>query len=468
MPLATSVMHYLQRNGVPWQQVLHDRVGNLPAALEVTGLQRDAVVVAELFIDAKGVLMAVLPYGQQANVALLNEQLKRRLQKLTNKQAAAVFRDCEPGSCPPVASAYGIMAVGEAELLKRDVVYMQSGCHTTLIKLEKEAFHRLLASVRLVNGCACAAAGDATVGDQAGVSADMACGGEKQITARLKAIYRLPPMPAIAAKIMRLTSDPRSSIDSLVAVIDQDPSLAAQMIREARSPLYGFRGQIHSVREAVIRVLGYERVSQMAMAIAALKAFDVPVEGRLGLPQIWRHALLGAVLAQKLALHMPAGLVDPALVYLGALLHNFGLLLLGHLFRPEYLLLSRRAEQEPETSLVQLEKQALGMGGAKELVGLGHGRLGAILLEHWNLPPEVVTVARHHQHVEYAGPHQETVWLVQLANALLKDLALGDDLEPEDPLHHARLLAIDPAVVFEIYEQLKLASTTIDPAVGSH
>ena len=65
MPLATSVMHYLQRQGVAWQQVLHDRVGSLPAALERAGLPHHEVVVAELFIDAKGVLMAVVPADQR-------------------------------------------------------------------------------------------------------------------------------------------------------------------------------------------------------------------------------------------------------------------------------------------------------------------------------------------------------------------------------------------------------------------
>jgi HD-like signal output (HDOD) protein len=387
---------------------------------------------------------------------------------MTQKQAAVVFKDCEPGSFPPLAGAYGVTAICEPELLKNEVVYMQSGCHTTLIKLEKSAFQQLMANVRMLSGCTCNAVLPEATNEALSVyhATPESQSDETALKARLKSIYRLPPMPDMAVKILKLTTDKRSSVDSLAAVIEQDPSLAAQMVKEASSPLYGFKGQIQSVKEAVVRVLGFERVCQIAMAIAAARAFDVPAEGRLGLQQLWRHALHSAVLAQKLALQMSRQDLDPALVYLSALLHNFGLLLMGHMFRPDYLLLSSKADQEPETELASVEQHALGMGGARELVGLGHGKLGAILLQQWNLPPEAVAVARHHQHPGYEGPHQDYIVLVQLANCLLKELQLGDDLKPDDPVYYSRRLGIDSALVFEIFEQLKASSASIDQIAG--
>lgn len=456
MPVAARVIQYFQRSGITWQQVLHDRVGNLESALQTAGLSRAQVVVGELLVDARGALLSLVPFGCQTDVKTLNQSMRRQFQPVNARQLGIIFKDCEPGSLPPIGGAYGVPSVCDARLAACETLYMQSGCHTTLIKLEREGLQRLIGLVRLVEGCSepLPEAGCRLTSE--GFSADEVPAVEgRGLRERLHSVYRLPPMPAVATQIMQITRDQRSNVEALAGAIEQDPSLAAQMIREARSPLYGFRGTIHTVRDAVVRVLGYDRVSQLAIAIAASKAFEVPREGRLGLDQFWSHSLHCAVLAQKLAQQLGKPELSPASVYLAALLHNFGLLLLGHLFRPEYLLLSRKAEQSPETELGELERNVLGMGGASELIGLGHGELGAALLEHWQLPEEAVVAARYHTCLDYQGEYQEIVVLVQLANCLLKEMGLGDDLCPDDPLYYARRLGLDSALVFEIFEQLK-------------
>ncbi|MBK8973758.1 MAG: HDOD domain-containing protein [Hahellaceae bacterium] len=462
MPVAARVIQYFQRSGIAWQQVLHDRVGNLESALQTAGLCRSQVVVGELLVDARGALLSLVPFGCQTDVKSLNQSMRRQFQPVNSRQLSIIFKDCEPGSLPPIGGAYGVPSVCDARLAACETLYMQSGCHTTLIKLEREGLQRLIGLVKLVDGCS-ETLPETTGGPgpfTGGVAGEPMASEGRGLRERLHSVYRLPPMPAVATQILQITRDQRSNVEALAGAIEQDPSLAAQMIREARSPLYGFRGTIQTVRDAVVRVLGYDRVSQLAIAIAASKAFDVPRDGRLGLDQFWRHSLHCAVLAQKLAQQLGKPELSPASVYLAALLHNFGLLLLGHLFRPEYLLLSRKAEQSPETELGELERTVLGMGGASELIGLGHGELGAALLEHWQLPAEAVTTARYHTCLDYQGEHEDVVVLVQLANCLLKDMGMGDDLCPDDPLYYSRRLGLDSALVFEIFEQLKASYST--------
>src|SRR5690606_39505228 len=123
--------------------------------------------------------------------------------------------------------------------------------------------------------------------------------------------------------------------------------------------------------------------------------------------------------------------LQPSTAYLCGLLHNFGLLLIGHLFKPEFVMLNKLAAKDPEVPLAVLEKQIVGMGGAQELIALGHGAIGAVLLEHWNLPAEVCTVAAMHHAEGYWGECAGYVHVVQLANSLLKDLAIGDDRSEE-------------------------------------
>ena len=170
----------------------------------------------------------------------------------------------------------------------------------------------------------------------------------------------------------------------------------------------------------------------MAVGLAAGKAFKNPHGGPLGLDAFWRHATYTACMAQELARRMPPRQRPKlGLVYLSGLLHNFGFLLLGHLFPPEFAMLNRLVSAHPEAPVTLLERQVLAMGDAKALVGIGHARLGAWLLHTWDLPEEaVVTVAHHHQE-DYDGDHAEYVLLVLLADRMARRVGLGDG-ESED------------------------------------
>ncbi|AZZ93668.1 HDOD domain-containing protein [Hahella sp. KA22] len=462
MPLASRVMQYLNRQGVPYQQIHHDRAGNIDAALRAAEVLPDCVAVAEILVDAKGVVMAITEFGTQMNLEALNGAIRRNLQRLTGRQADRLFRDCEPGSHPPIASAYGVHAVCDERLFAKEQIYIQSGCHNTLLRLDRESFQRVMSSaIKLKQGC-CEAQAMNPLSSDTPESPDVGEANAERVAERLKRLYKLPPMPTVATRILQATSDPDATAGELAAIIEQDPSLAAQIMRQARSALYGYRGKLESVKDAVMRVLGFERVSQLALSISASKAFDLPNEGPLGIVCFWRHALHVSLLAQRLAFHVPDERINPSLAYLTGLLHNFGILLLGHLFRPEYTMLNKLAEADPMTELAVLEKQVLGMGGAKELVGLGHGMLGSILLEHWRLPKEVSMTAAGHQVKDYHGPYEDYVLLIQLSNCLLKELELGDDQVPDDPVYYAKRLDIQPEIVFEVFEQLKQSSDSLN------
>lgn len=248
------------------------------------------------------------------------------------------------------------------------------------------------------------------------------------IAARLQKLYRLPPMPALALRILELTANPEATAKQLAEVIELDPSMTAQLMRYARSALFGYRGQINSVQDAVARVLGFERVAHVAMGIAAVKAFDVPREGPLGIDQFWRHSLYCAFLSAGLARRCGA---EPGMAYMCGLLHNFGLLLIGHLLPAEYARLSELREAQPEASMQQLEQQIFG-GADHSMVAVGHGTIGGVLHRLWNLPGPVIKAAAMHQRGEHSGEHQLYVSAVMLANALLKDIGIGDELVPDD------------------------------------
>jgi len=253
--------------------------------------------------------------------------------------------------------------------------------------------------------------------------------GERQVVAdaqlplldlktRLASIDRLPVMPEMTRKIFAISMDPNGSVDDLVKIVELDPSLSAQIMCYARSPFFNYRGKIDSIDVAISRVLGYTTALNLALGATASKPFKIPRNIPLGLDAYWRGAVFNAALSQALSCSLPAEIRLPAgLAYLAGLLHNFGFLLMGHLFKAEFLVLNKYVACNPGRNIVDIEQ---------EVLGVGHGEIGALLMAEWNLPDEVVVAAREHHNKEYYGPHAVYANLVQLSSYILKKQGLGD------------------------------------------
>jgi len=250
-----------------------------------------------------------------------------------------------------------------------------------------------------------------------------------EVADQLQKLYRLPPMPALALRILRMTTDTDASARDLADLVEFDPSMTAQIMRYAGSALFNYPGQINSVQEAVTRVLGFDRVAHIALGIASVRAFEIPRQGMLGMDEFWRHSLYCAFICQRMAARCGE---DKGLAYLCGLLHNFGLLLIGHLFPSEFEELNQLRESNPEASMHSLEQQVFGAGDQQQLLAVGHGAIGGILHRLWQLPAPVVKAAGMHQHPGYHGEHEHYVLMVQLANGLLKERRIGDEFNPDD------------------------------------
>lgn len=245
------------------------------------------------------------------------------------------------------------------------------------------------------------------------------------IKSRIQGLDKLPTMPGVAQQIIRLRANPNGGVNDLIRIVEKDPGLAAQVLRYARSPMYGYRGKVDSVHTAIARVLGYEMVLNLALGIAAAKPFKVPRDGPLGLDAFWQHALHSAALTQNLSSLVPIELRPPAgMAYLAGLLHNLGHMLLGHLFKQEYVMLNKYIAQEHDRPLLDVEL---------EVLGINHGRLGAWLMRSWNLPEETITAVKEHHNEDYRGPHAIYPLLVLVSDRILKRHGIGDATTGELP-----------------------------------
>lgn len=430
MPIAAKLSQFINRKGILCQPVHHAKSIDFAQAIIQANAVPELCAKCIALIDRNGPAVAVIPFLSELNLALLNKTLGRNFQTLSNEMTERLFSDCDPGAYPALAMAYGLPVIVDSTMLENETVFSASGCSSTLLKIPGMSFR--LAMRGAVKGFI--AVWPETVGLLSAPEPSGTSISAESLMKKLQRVHQLPPMPETAVRIMHLTANPDSNVFQLSELIEHDPSLAAQVMRYARSALFNYRGELSSIKDAVNIVLGFDRVAQLAMGISAAKAFNISQEGPLGLHRFWQHALYNGVLSQALALLAnPDLLIDDKQAYLSGLLHNFGLLLIGHLFPPEFKMLNRLREERPDASMHEIESQVFGMGGAQDLIAFGHGPIGASLLKMWGLPEASIMVAAKHIQLDYSGAHEYYVNLVQLANYYLAQQGIGDEPVTMDP-----------------------------------
>jgi HD-like signal output (HDOD) protein len=88
----------------------------------------------------------------------------------------------------------------------------------------------------------------------------------------LKRIKQLPPLPESALQIEAVYQNPDSSFKDMVAILEKDPLLTADILKAANSPLYGFSREIKAISQAV-SLFGMGAIRGFALASVVKKSF---------------------------------------------------------------------------------------------------------------------------------------------------------------------------------------------------
>jgi len=227
----------------------------------------------------------------------------------------------------------------------------------------------------------------------------------------------LPPLPDTILRLVRVVSDPDSSLSQIVEAVRYDQVLTAEVLRLCNSAYFGLVRRVESLDDAVC-LLGTVRVFQLVMAGHARAALGRP-QGGYGLRAgaLWQHSVGVALGSQVLARRLH--LTQMGLPFTGGLLHDVGKVVLNEFVAAEYAEIVR-CVNEQRLSFVEAEQQVL---------GFTHAEVGARLAESWSLPGSIVHCVRWHHEpdaAEAAGPLTDAVHLAD-AVCLLLGVGGGDD-----------------------------------------
>lgn len=444
MGLPATIRSYLHRHQITFDVLPHRPTATLLQAAQACDLPLQRLVRAVVLMDDHGLVMAVLPADHVLDFDALRGELARNLEPVAAPNLAALFDDCERGSCPPLGAAYGLDVIVDSALADADTIAFEPGSHDCLVQLAGEDFQKLMQQ-----------------GHRAGISrpmevlADQHEAGinhlvEKFAPARVRdgmdEFHDLPAMPATAHLALQLLNDANADAEDLARIVEQDPSMAAQVMRYANSPLYGFSGKIKDIKSAIARVLGFDFVMNLVLGISVGRSLRVPLDGPLGLDAFWRHSVYSARLVEQLALAMPrAKRPNRGTAYLAGLLQNLGILVLGETFQPEFFLLNRYLLSNPDHALGELERQ---------LFGTTHSRIGSWLMEAWGMPEELTLAVRHHHDERYRGEHARYAQLILVANCLLNNHGFCDAETATPPPNSLQFLGLEADQAQTIAEQL--------------
>ncbi len=222
---------------------------------------------------------------------------------------------------------------------------------------------------------------------------------------RIRNLSKLSTLPHIAAKVVELVENPKTSASTLGKIISMDQVLAARILKLANSAYYGFPREISTINLAIV-VLGFNTLRDLVVSLSVIDQFSRQSSQFIDPRYFWKHALDVGMGARAFAqsVHYPI----PGEVFVGGLLHDIGLLVLFQEF-PDLLqeIMQRTTERE-----VPFEE------AMEEVAGFSRAEVSAWLVEGWNLPPKLVQAIRYHLHPEKEPETSQLTWLIHLTDLI--------------------------------------------------
>jgi putative nucleotidyltransferase with HDIG domain len=194
----------------------------------------------------------------------------------------------------------------------------------------------------------------------------------------------IPAIPAAAAKCLRLLKTDDFSTKALTAMLEQDPVLAARVVRVGSSAAYAGAGsEPVTITSAVVR-MGTQRLRSLVVEASTQALFESRDRRIAGsFKELLEHSLAVAILARDLA--AVSGQSDVAeTAYLCGLLHDIGKVVVASLM----------LEAEKMIGQSRPGQTWVGSDDWLSTIDRCHRAVGVRLCEKWGLPEGVTHAVR--------------------------------------------------------------------------
>jgi putative nucleotidyltransferase with HDIG domain len=203
------------------------------------------------------------------------------------------------------------------------------------------------------------------------------------------AVERMPAFPGSVQKILQLTRNINCKPKDLVEVIEKDPVMTIKILKVINSAFYSLPAKVTAVSQSVV-YLGINTVKNLALAFAAVGILPRTNAAEFDIQDYLLHSLVVAGVARQLANHLDLDDLDPGDCYIAGLLHDFGKVVYVQFMADEF----KKAVQQAEEKQIPLHE------AEREIIGVDHGVVGALLAKRWQFADHLVNCIRDHHNAD--------------------------------------------------------------------
>jgi HD-like signal output (HDOD) protein/prolyl-tRNA editing enzyme YbaK/EbsC (Cys-tRNA(Pro) deacylase) len=465
VPVPSSVQSLLSKQNVHYQVSEVPLDENERALWHDQHLRTMSAAKSVILQDAKGRVQVIYAADRLLDLKAVNRHLGRELHATKPEDVYKFCLSHNLQSIPALPKLAGLLTLIDRSLVERSELLADSGDDQQLLRFSREEFQQIMDDAAI---CDIAVPLEPLeVDDTSSSDADQILGAVRNFTQlrikqRLEETLELPPLSDTAQRIIKLRVNPNADISDLAQIVETDPSLAAQVVSWAASPYYSAPGKIKSIHDAIVRVLGFDMVLNLALGLSLGKSITIPKEGPHGALPYWQQAVYMAATIEGLVTAIPRDHRPSfGMAYLCGLLHNFGYLILAEVFPPYFHNYCELADANPHVEHQIIERH---------LLGITRDQLGASLMSLWSMPDEVVVSLRHQANPHYQGEHATYAKLIFVAHRLLHQHNIGCGPKLTIPPQVFEDLHLDPekafttvANIIESSGDLKLIAHELSP-----
>ncbi len=237
-------------------------------------------------------------------------------------------------------------------------------------------------------------------------------------------INKLPLIDSEVVGIITLLNNPASNFEQIVEKLS--PSLAARFLNIANSAYYGGR-EVRSINYAV-QLLGYGKMKDILITSILMDHFTRRLQD-FDFDKFLKQAQFCAVVAKVIGEILTFNQQDD--LFTVATLQNIGKMVIAVYFKDEHkqIVALKKAEGLPTCE------------AEKRILGISHGKIGAIVLQRFNVPKEICEAVEFHDRLDTELPLENDNYLQHIARqatAIVGQFSLPKEIATMDLYHMLR------------------------------
>ena len=263
----------------------------------------------------------------------------------------------------------------------------------------------------------------------------------------VRSIGDLPPMPAVATKVLKMLQSPETNFSQLGEAISSDPAVSARLLKVANSAFFSLKRQVKTLDHA-IAIVG-ERTLRSLVLAASLEGMNKSY-GLLE-KMLWEDSIGCAVGSRFLARRFNTA--DPEEAFLAGLFRHLGKIIMNY--------------SDPESYRSLAAAVYAGEGSFDDLEGrffpYAHAVVGAAVLNKWNFSDDLIQCTLHHDDMALERDDNEIQYrlaaTVSLADKICARIGIGAR-EPDEEVNvleskGAEALVLDKGQIDTAIEEIE-------------